>query len=38
MIVGQKKKIGRSAQGWLALSNVNKDVDIFKVGESDMPF
>jgi hypothetical protein len=38
--MGWSAKNGISAQGQLSLSNVNidKDVDISKVGESDMPF
>ncbi len=29
---------GKSAEGRSPLSNVNEDVDISEVGESDMPF
>jgi hypothetical protein len=38
MIVDQKRKSGKSAQGHSSLNNVNEDVDIFKVGVNDKPF
>jgi hypothetical protein len=34
----QKEKGGRITQGWSLINNVDEDVDISKVGESDMPF
>jgi hypothetical protein len=37
-IMDQREKKGMNAQGQSPLSNVNKDVDISKMGESDMPF
>jgi hypothetical protein len=37
-IMDQKEKGGRSAQGWSPLNNVNQNLNIFKVEESDMPF
>jgi hypothetical protein len=37
-ITDQREKKGMNAQGQSPLSNVNKDVDISKMGESDMPF
>jgi hypothetical protein len=38
MIVDQRRKNGKSAQGRSSLSNVNEDVDISKVGVNDKPF
>jgi hypothetical protein len=34
----QREKGDKSAQGWSPLNNVNKNFNIFKVEESDMPF
>jgi hypothetical protein len=37
-ITDERGKKNINAQGQSPLSNVNKDVDISKVGENDMPF
>jgi len=34
----QKERGGRITQGWSFINNVDEDVDISKVGDSDMPF
>jgi hypothetical protein len=37
-IMDQREKKGKSAQGQSPLNNVNENLNIFKVEESDMPF
>jgi hypothetical protein len=34
----ERERSGRITQGWSPINNVDEDVDISKVGESDMPF
>ncbi len=36
--MGSKVERGKSAEGQSPLIYINEDVDIFEVGESDMPF
>jgi hypothetical protein len=33
-----KERGNRITQGWSPINNVDENVDIFKVGENDMPF
>jgi hypothetical protein len=37
-VIRLKEKNWKKCQGWSPQSNINEDIDISKMGESDMPF